>query len=370
MRPHRPVMPPLPLPAPDLHRGSARPVAMLGALPASAIGYGCFMHTQERFTMTAISHSRPLRLRTAALLGAAVPLLWSAAALAQPKTVEGRVDRLEQEMRAVQRKVFPGAGGAVVTPEVTPTTAPPVVAGSPASLPIADLTARVSAIEAQLAQITGQAEENDYRLRKLEEAYAKLTAPPALPAAGTLGGEGGAVPMISTAGAPAASAAPARPAQGAAAGAGGPSIVARNEQVAAIERPNTGNAALDSYTYGYRLWDAKFYPEAQTQLQATVDKYGKDAVASRAQNLLGRAYLDDGKTATAAKVLYENYRLRPTGDRAAESLAWVGEALIRLNRLNDACLAYDELGEKFATGMAANVREMMTKGRVRAKCGA
>jgi len=318
--------------------------------------------------MTAISHSRPLRLRAAALLGAAVPLLWSAAALAQPKTVEGRVDRLEQEMRAVQRKVFPGAGGAVVTPEVTPTTAPSVVAGSPASLPIADLTARVSAIEAQLAQITGQAEENDHRLRKLEEAYAKLTAPPALPAAGALGGgESGAAPLISTAGAPTA---PARPAQGTLSGTGSQSIVARNEQVAAIERPNTGNAALDSYTYGYRLWDAKFYPEAQAQLQATVDKYGKDAIASRAQNLLGRAYLDDGKTATAAKVLYENYRLRPTGDRAAESLAWVGEALIRLNRLKDACLAYDELADKFATGMAANVREMMTKGRVRAKCGA
>ena len=319
--------------------------------------------------MTAISHFRllhssRLRLRAAALLGAALPLLWSAAALAQTKAVEGRVDRLEQEMRAVQRKVFPGAGGAVVTPDVTPTTAPTVVAGSPASLPIADLTARVSAIEAQLAQITGQAEENDYRLRKLEDAYAKLTAAPALPAADASGGDG-AAPLISTAGAPTA---PAR--TGPLTGTGDQSIVARNEQVAAVERPNTGNAALDSYTYGYRLWDAKFYPEAQTQLQATVDKYGKDSVASRAQNLLGRAYLDDGKTATAAKVLYENYRLRPTGDRAAESLAWVGESLIRLNRFKDACLAYDELDEKFSSGMAANVREMMTKGRVRAKCGA
>lgn len=308
-----------------------------------------------------LPHSlRVSRLRAAAMLCAGLPLLWSVGAFAQPKTVDGRIDRLEQEMRAVQRKVFPGATGAIVTPDVTPVAAPPVVSGAPASLPIADLTARVSAIEAQLARITGQAEENDHRLRKLEEAYAKLTAPPVVPAVGS--GEAGSVPLLSQAGAaPAPAAAPA---------AGGQSIVARNEQVAAIERPNTGNAALDSYTYGYRLWDAKFFPEAQAQLQATVDKYGKDPVASRAQNLLGRAYLDDDKTATAAKVLYENYRLRPNGDRAAESLAWVGEALIRLNRLKDACLAYDELAEKFGSGLAANVREMMTKGRVRAKCGA
>lgn len=333
------------------------------------------MHTQEPFTMLATlphpQRSRPSGLRTALMLCAGLPLFWSVGALAQSKSVDSRVDRLEQEMRAVQRKVFPGANGAVVAPEVTPTVAPSVVTGSAASLPIADLTARIGAIEAQLAQITGQAEENDHRLRKLEEAYAKLTAAPALPAAGAGQSEGsGAVPLLSTTDAPTA---PARPAQGgtsSAAAGGGQSIVARNEQVAAIERPSSGNAALDSYTYGYRLWDAKFYPEAQAQLQATVDKYGKDSVASRAQNLLGRAYLDDGKTATAAKVLYENYRVRPTGDRAAESLAWVGESLIRLNRLKDACLAYDELDEKFASGMAANVRDMMVKGRVRAKCGA
>jgi TolA-binding protein len=146
--------------------------------------------------------------------------------------------------------------------------------------------------------------------------------------------------------------------------------VARNEQVAAVERPSTGNAALDNYTYGFRLWAAKFYPEAQTQLQATLDKYGNDSVASRVQNLLGRAYLDDNKPSMAAKVLYENYRTRPKGDRAAESLAWVGESLIQLNRLKEACLAYDELGDVFAGSMPASVRDMMAKGRVRAKCGA
>jgi len=35
-----------------------------------------------------------------------------------------------------------------------------------------------------------------------------------------------------------------------------------------------------------------------------------------------------------------------------------------------ACGAYDERAEVFGTGMPANVRDMMTKGRTRAKCGA
>ena len=93
-------------------------------------------------------------------------------------------------------------------------------------------------------------------------------------------------------------------------------------------------------------------------------------MASRTANLLGRAYLDDGKPVTAAKTLYENYRLRPKGDRAAESLAWTAEALMQAKDNQRACAAYDELAEVFGTGMPANVRDMMTKGRTRAKCGA
>jgi len=296
------------------------------------------------------------------LIGAATPLMWSGHAGAQQRTIESRVDRLEQEVRAVQRKVFPGGAGQLVTAEVTPP--PPVPGasvGSPASLPIADLTARISAVESQLARLTGQVEESDYKIRQLEEKFKAMTeAQAASPFSN--------VTPVAPAGvtpAPAASAGPApRPP------ASGTPLVARNEQVAAIERASTGNAALDSYTYGFRLWSAKFYPEAQVQLQDTVAKYPKDSVASRAQNLLGRAYLDDKKPAIAAKLFYENYRERPKGDRAAESLAWVGESLIQLNRLKDACLAYEELSEVFAADMPSNVRDMMTKGRTRAKCDA
>lgn len=305
--------------------------------------------------------SRPI-VRSALLILAALPITWSSIAPAQQKTVENRVDRLEQEMRAVQRKVFPN--GQVVSPEVGPAASVPgTPAGAPATSPVADLTARVSAIEAQLAQLTGQVEENGNRVAKLEAALAKLTAPPPMPAISAAPATGSPVPLASG-----ASAVATRPQPAAARG--GPSVVARNEQVAAVERPTTNNPALDGYTYGYRLWSAKFYPEAQAQLLDTLEKYGKDPVASRTQNLLGRAYLDDGKPVTAAKTLYENYRLRPKGDRAAESLAWTAEALLKANDGTRACAAYDELADVFGANMPASVRDMMVKGRVRAKCGA
>ncbi len=314
--------------------------------------------------MTAKPFNRRL-MRNLLLLGAGLQVVFAGGASAQKTpTVETRVDRLEQEMRAVQRKVFPG--GQVVSPEVGPATPTPgVAAGSPASSPVADLEARVTAIEAQLARLTSQVEENGFRLKKLEEGFAKLNTPEpvaAVPVAGAPVASAQTPAAKPVATAPAAAKAPPK--------ANVAADPARAEQVASVERPSTGNAPLDSYNYGYRLWAAKFYPEAQKQLQATLDKFPNDAVASRVQNLLGRAYLDDGKPSMAAKVLFENYRLRPKGDRAAESLAWVGEALIQLNRLKDACLAYDELSDAFGQTMTTTVRDMMTKGRVRAKCGA
>lgn len=316
-------------------------------------------------------HSHVLRLSAALCL-----LSFGTPVLAQ-KTIDGRVDRLEKEMRAVQRKVFPGGDGRIVAPDETPAAAPPQLTGTPATPPLADLTARVNAIESQLAQVTGQVEQNGHRLKLLEDAFSKLAAQQKAdaaaiqaasgpPAAGASAGQpagGPAKPAAGSPGAPKVLGAQPQPKADSAA------IQARTKAVAAIERPHSGNAASDSYVYGYRLWAAKFYPEAEAQLQDTLDKFAKDSVASRAGNLLGRTYLDDGKPTEAAKILYENYRLRPKGDRAAESLAWTAEALIQLDRLKLACQAYGELKDAFGADIPASVKDMVAKGRTRAKCG-
>jgi TolA-binding protein len=300
---------------------------------------------------------------TSALIGGA--LIAIAPPVAAQSGVEGRVDRLEKEMRAVQRKVFPA--GTPLEAEITRPAAPVTAPGTPASTPVADLIARVGALESQLASITGQVEENSFKLRQMEEAFTKYKAEtdsrlaqgaPASPATVTP-----PVSMPTSEPAPVA-ARPAAPKPAAPAGAS----EARKTAVAAIERPDTGDAANDAYTYGFRLWDAKFYPEAQAQLKATVEKYGDSSIASRAQNLLGRAYLDDGKPALASVAFYENYQKRPRGDRASDSLAYLGDALIQLKKPADACKVYQELDQVYGGSLSASLRGMMDKGRAQAKC--
>lgn len=261
-------------------------------------------------------------------------------------------------MKAVQRKVFPA--GTPLEAEITRPATPVISPGSPSSSPIADVTARVSALESQLASMTGQVEENSFKLRQLEESFnkfkaeaqsrAEAAAPPPVK------------PTVPAVGATTTSPAP-KP------GTNGGASEARKLAVAAIERPSTGDAAADAYAYGFRLWDAKFYPEAQAQLKATVEKYGSSSVASRASNLLGRAYLDDAKPALASVAFYENYQKRPRGDRAPDSLAWLGEALMQLKKPADACKVYGELDQVYGANLSASLRGMMDKGRAKAKCG-
>jgi TolA-binding protein len=210
----------------------------------------------------------------------------------------------------------------------------------------------VDALESQLASLTGQAEQNAFKLRQLEDAFNKYKADTdARLSAAT-------APALAT---PATAAAPARPVAT-------PANDARKIAVAAIERPSSGDAAEDAYLYGYRLWAAKFYPEAQVQLKSVIEKYPNHRRASYAQNLLGRAYLDEGKPALASVAFYENYQKRPNGERAPDSLAYLGQALIQLKKPADACKVYDEFDDVYGANASSSLRDVVTKGRTSAKC--
>jgi TolA-binding protein len=283
--------------------------------------------------------------------------------------LDQRVGKLEKEMKAVQRSVFPG--GAPVQPDIVGNTGPAVPAGNAASTPIVDLTARIDALEKGLASLTGQVEQTGYRGRQADEAIKRLEARLA-----TLeGGEpvavtGGPAPTAAPFDQPSARASSARPAAAVAKPAVAKTDPARREAVAAVEIPSTGDAAEDDYTYGYRLYVAKLYPEAETKLKEFVTKYPSHRRWSYAQNLLGRAYFDEGKPALASVAFYDNYQKAPKGERAAESLTWLGQSLTKLKKPADACKVYDELQDVYGARLASDLKAKVVRGRADAKCSA
>lgn len=277
-------------------------------------------------------------------------LVVGTAAPAQDVAVEKRVTRLEKEMRAVQRKVFPGGAGAMVEAENRPGTTT-TTSGEPASAPVTDLIGRVDALESQLARVTGKVEEQGNRIAKLETRLKALE---------TAGATAAVVPV--TGSSRGAATAPAEPIKAAA-------TDSRVAAVAAIEKPATSDPGEDSYIYGYRLWEAKFYPEAQTQLAETVKKYPKHARASHARNLLGRAWLDEGKPATSTQIFLDNYQTDPRGERAPDSLYYLGVALHRLKKNKEACQAFDELASVYPDIATGRLSDRLASGRKAASCG-
>ncbi len=301
------------------------------------------------------------------LLGSAACMM-SVSALAQDANLDGRVGKLEKEMRAVQRQVFPNGAGKFLEPEIqSPTAQKPTTSSSTAT---ADLLVRVDALETQLATLTGQFEQHDNAMRQMEARLKAIEAQLKAQADQAAAGTASVAPVVTTpAATPVATPAAAKPkpATTTPAVAAKPTA-ARTAAVAAIEKPATGDAFEDGYTYGFRLWEAKFYPEAQVTLEETIKKNPKHKRLSYARNLLGRTWLDDKKPATAVKVFYDNYKTDPRGDRAPESLFFLGSALTDLGKTAEACEAFNELAKSYPDVATGRLADRIAGGKTRAKC--
>jgi TolA-binding protein len=311
-------------------------------------------------------------LLVAALMAASVAV---PAVAQRAETTEKRLDRIEQQLRAVQRKVFPQGAGQEVTPEVTPAIPAASPMGVPATTPVADLTARLDALEAQLRQLTGQVEENGHRLRLAEEAVAQLRE--------TTTSRLAALEQAETARKDQQAAAPVpvlpeavpepRPVRHTAAAAKKKASLTDPEWVSAREtppapEPAAAGGAEAAYNEGFRLWEQKKYGEAIRKLEAVVRTYPKDRYASWAGNLIGRAYLDDGNPTAAAQALLANYEANSKGERAADSLFFLGQALLQLKKPNDACKAYDELHDVYGASLRPWLKERLPAARAAAHC--
>lgn len=314
-----------------------------------------------------------MMMRQITFLGAAtIALAATMPAAAQDNNIGKRVERLEKEMRAVQRSVFPGGNPTFFEGEIAPDNTPGE--RSRANAPVIDLTARVDALEAQLQTLTGQTEQNAYQLRELEKAFTAYKAEMDKRFADPAAVDPAATPasLAPTVRAPATvstvAAVPAKkPADKPAAKPRNPDAT-RLALVQKVEVPSTGNETKDAYDYGYRLWEAKLYPEAQAQLKTVAEKWPKSSYASFAQNLLGRAYLDEGKPSLAAVAFYNNYKDRPSGPRAPHSLMYMGVALNKLGRKADACKAFRELDEVYGDKAPQDVRTDAAAAKAKAGC--
>ncbi|HSQ95833.1 MAG TPA: tetratricopeptide repeat protein [Croceibacterium sp.] len=279
---------------------------------------------------------------------------------------DARVRKLEDQVRALQRKVFPGSDGKYFTPEVdtsgaqTAPVRPPV--GVPAETPMTDILNRLDSIESQLSRLTARSEVNENAMSNLEKRVDALEAKTvsAAPVQPT-----GAIPVPSSDGpTPALN----NPPKSVAAKAAGKPSAARLAKVQAIAKPETGNPGDDEYSYGFRLWEAGLFPEAAQQLKLYVDRYPKDPKISYGRNLLGRAYFDDKQPGVAASYFLQNYQKDPNGARASDSLLYLAESMLALKDSARACRALAEFSDKYPALATGRLQDQYDKDRKQASC--
>lgn len=296
----------------------------------------------------------PIALSIVALLTGA-----ASATLAQNQaTPEQRIQRLENQLRQVQGRVFvrgqpADTAGFAYEPAATQSS-------------VTAINDRLAALERQLAEILRQSEENGNRLATMESALVRLRTDQdqRLATLERRVAEAAVAPTIDPASTPASTTpTPPRPTGGPP-----PEVKPSSAAPAAAGATPAADPGEDAYSEGFRLWEAGNYTQAITSLRSFASAYPRHRRVSFANNLIGRSLLDSGQPRAAAEALLANYRSNPRGERAPDSLYYLGQSLVKLGQPGQACKAYAELEDVYSGKIRADLAKLLPPAKSQAGC--
>jgi TolA-binding protein len=300
-----------------------------------------------------------------ALAAAAAIAMLPAEALAQRQapTPEQRIERLERQVNQMRRQVFPkgrpaDTAGFSDEPAATQSS-------------VTTLDQRLDALERQMADLLRQSEENGHHLQTLESDLAKTRTDQEQRLSTLEQRMNEAAAAAAAAPQPEAVAEPKTSAtkpiktpttRTASKAEGGPATAETASAGPA------GDPGEDAYTQGFKLWEAGQYDEAIASLKSFVAAYPRHRRVSYANNLIGRSLLSKGQTRDAAAVFLSNYRGNPGGERAADSLYYLGQATMQLGQPGQACRVYAEFDAIYGSRARPDLRKQVTDAKAQAQC--
>lgn len=313
-------------------------------------------------------------IRAAFLLAMAAGLLLASPFLASPARAQtdtrglvDRLDRLERDLNTMQSQLYRNQGGSgptvITSPRATsgaPTTPSSGGSSSLSGDTYSRLDERLSALEQQLRDLTGQVEkanftagqvstkvdrmqaDNDVRFKDLEQKTSGIVPPPA-----------GQPPATGAANQPAAAGKPDfNPTMGTPAGnlshpgdkpSAAPAAAAPSSSGPAL----VGKTSAEQYDYAFGLLRAGDNDGATKAFQAFVTQHPQDPLAGNAMYWLGRIPFSQGDFETAAPLFLDAYRKYPKSAKAAESLLNVGLSMSNLGKKKEACAAIGRFNTEF-----------------------
>ena len=228
---------------------------------------------------------------------------------------------------------------------------------------VINLDNRIVALERQLADLLRAEEENGRKISQLEATLQQERE--------ASSGRIAALEARLAAGAPAAAEASAEGSE--AKPKPKPAVAdasSKPKPVTPIASTDGADPAEEAYDAGYQLWKSGKYEAAIGALRAFSSAYPNHRRTSWANNLAGRAMLDKGEARAAAEALLANYRANPKGERAADSLYYLGQSLMKLDQPSQACKAYAELEAVYGSTMRDDLKKLLPAAKSEAKCRA
>ena len=284
------------------------------------------------------------------------------------ESVDDRLDRLERDLSQLQRQVDHGdASGNTETPPPPADGSAPATGGTQAL----NVQMRLDALDAQIRQLNGQLEENQFGISQMKDRLDKMQkdeeqrfqalehpsgAGPANAAAadapgspdmansnsgqpGYAGGSGFLVPPGSSP--PAQAGAPPPGNSGDPAGAD----PADSAPPAAIKLP--AGTAQQQYSFAFNLLKRSKYDAADQAFRAFLQAHPKDPLAGSAQYWLGDIYFVHKQYDKAVPIFAAGYQKYPRGPKAADNLLKLGISLGNTGHKAEACAAFGRLDRDF-----------------------
>lgn len=257
---------------------------------------------------------------------------------------------------------------------------------------------RFQQLEKEIRRLTGQVEEQNFKIRQLEEELARQTGDLSVRLDDLQGGgaTGGGMPP-----APSMEVAPnygdaitpedaAEPPENALAGReepgdsfytppqdngtqpgtrDAPDAAVAGGQLGTLSQSPEGRLAAGGsseaaeYERAYALIKSRDFAAAESAFAAFIEKYPQSTYMTNAKYWYGETYYVRGNYAEAAKIFAESYQSNPKGSKAAGNLLKLGMSLAGLGKTSDACVAFKQLKQDYAASAVPILKRADTEMR-------
>ena len=300
-------------------------------------------------------------VRRALLVAIAVLAAAGSPVYAQSSTDQALIDqvkRLQRELSTLQLYVYRG--------EKPPDSAISEIYGSGGvdKTQAARIDLRLSQLESEMRGLTGQIEEQSFRIDRMGKRLDKLVADvdarlrnleqrtggrPVASSTELGGSQGGEPGTLGTVSEDAVSAVRSgdQVQPGSAVSSTGVVASGTTGQSGQNAYALAGTTAEDQYSHAFSLLSQANYDQAEQALQAFLNEHPNHRLAGNAKYWLGETHYVRGHYQDAAVAFAEGYQTYPNSTKAPDNLLKLGKSLSALGETNDACGTYGELLRRF-----------------------